>query len=87
LAGLGFLLHHIVIPTDLTDALRERLTKTAAGIVVFGHTHKPYAETHGGVFFLNPGYTGRQRFDLPRSLVRLEIDDTSKQFRHELVWL
>ena len=29
----------------------------------------------GNTLYLNPGYTGRQRFDLPRSLAILKCDD------------
>ena len=39
--------------------------------VVFGHTHKAHRETIGRTLFLNPGYAGRQRFSLPRSVALL----------------
>ena len=47
----------------------------AAGFaaVIFGHSHKPLIETHGGVLYLNPGSAGPRRFKLPVSVGRLSI--------------
>ena len=74
LAGRKFLIHHIVNPHALSDALKSRLARAQPDIVMFGHTHKPFNETIGGVWFFNPGYAGRQRFDLPRSVAILHLD-------------
>ena len=40
---------------------------------MFGHTHKPFAQQVGSILYFNPGYAGRQRFDLPRSVAVMEI--------------
>jgi putative phosphoesterase len=47
----------------------------AAGFsaVIYGHSHKPSAETRRGVLYLNPGSAGPRRFDLPVTLVRLRV--------------
>ena len=36
-----------------------------AGLVVFGHSHRPVVETVGGVLAVNPGSAGRRRFRDP----------------------
>ncbi len=45
-----------------------------AGLVVFGHTHRPLMERVGSAWFVNPGSCGPRRFDLPVGLVRGRID-------------
>jgi uncharacterized protein len=67
-----FLLHHIVNPHAPHDDLAARIAREKPDVVVFGHTHKPFCETINGILYLNPGYAGRQRFNLPRSLAILE---------------
>lgn len=76
LAGRRFLLQHIVNPHAPDDALRERLAQDRPDVVVFGHTHKPFCETIGGILFFNPGYAGKSRFNQPRSLAILHCDAT-----------
>jgi putative phosphoesterase len=68
LANRKFLLHHIVDLRSPTDAIHRRITREAPDAVVFGHTHKPFCETRGGKLYFNPGYAGKQRFNLPRSV-------------------
>lgn len=75
LAGRKFLIHHIVNPHALTDELAARMARVRPDVVLFGHTHQPFDETIDGVRFLNPGYAGRQRFELPRSVARLHCDE------------
>lgn len=85
LAGRKFLVHHIVNPRSPTDTLKERLAREQPDVVVFGHTHKPFRESLGPTLFLNPGYAGKPRFGLDRSVAVLECDSgaLSCQF-HEL---
>jgi hypothetical protein len=45
------------------------------GIVVFGHSHQPLAETRDGVLWFNPGSAGPRRFRLPVSVGRLVVED------------
>jgi putative phosphoesterase len=75
LAGRKFLLHHIVDPRNPASDLRETISRARPDVVVFGHTHKPFSETIDNVLFLNPGYAGKQRFNLPRTLACLYIED------------
>jgi putative phosphoesterase len=72
LAGRKFLLHHIVNPPAPDDALRERLALERPDVVVFGHTHKPFCETIQGTLFFNPGYAGKSRFGMERTVAILE---------------
>jgi putative phosphoesterase len=69
-----FLVHHIVEPRQLTDKLRRKIIRENPDVVVFGHTHKPFCESVGNTLFLNPGYAGKQRFELPRTIAILTCD-------------
>jgi hypothetical protein len=51
------------------------MSKERPHVVVFGHTHKKFCETIGGVLYFNPGYAGGQRFQLPRSVAVLHCSD------------
>ena len=76
LGGRKFLVHHIVNPHALTDELGLRIARERPDVVVFGHTHTRFYETISGVLFLNPGYAGKQRFALERSVAILHCDTT-----------
>jgi putative phosphoesterase len=69
-----FLLHHIVRPRELSDPLAARIAKEKPHAVVFGHTHKKFAETVNGIFFFNPGYAGKPKFGAERSVAILHLD-------------
>ncbi len=71
LGGRKVLLHHIVNPRSLEETLEARIQREQPAIVVFGHTHKPFCEKLNGVLFFNPGYAGKSRFGLPRSVAIL----------------
>jgi uncharacterized protein len=74
LDGRKFLVHHIVNPQSLTDPIRSRIARERPDRVVFGHTHKPYSASLGGTRFFNPGYAGKPRFALQRSVAILHCD-------------
>ena len=44
-------------------------------VVIHGHSHKPTAEIHSNVLYLNPGSAGPVRFNLPVCLSTLELQD------------
>jgi uncharacterized protein len=44
-----------------------------AGLVVFGHTHRPVMVNLEGTWFVNPGSCGPRRFDLPVEVVRATL--------------
>jgi putative phosphoesterase len=85
IGGRKFLVHHIVNPHAPTDDLKHRMATVRPDAVVFGHTHKPFCETTGGVLFFNPGYAGKQRFALERSVAILHCD--AKKMRPEFITL
>ncbi len=85
LAGRKFLVHHVVNPRRLTDSLQERIERERPDAVVFGHTHKPFKEVVDGILFFNPGYAGKSRFGLARSVAILQSDKHG--ITGEIAWL
>ncbi len=75
LAGRKFLVHHIVNPQALSEDLQNRIARERPEVIVFGHTHKPFSATVGGTLFFNPGYAGKSRFGMQRSVAILHCDD------------
>jgi putative phosphoesterase len=74
LAQKKFLIQHIVNPWAMPEPFQKRLAREQPAVVVFGHSHRPFAETVNGVFFFNPGYAGRPRFGTKRSVAILHGD-------------
>jgi hypothetical protein len=81
LAKKKFLIHHIVYPQSPSDKLKARITREKPDAVIFGHTHKRFCETIGGILFFNPGYSGKPKFGAERSVATLHCDD--KEIRAE----
>ena len=81
LAKKKFLIHHIVHPQAPSDRLKARIASERPDAVIFGHTHKRFCETTGGVLFFNPGYSGKPKFGAERSVAILHCDD--KEIRAE----
>ena len=75
LAGRKFLLHHIVNPHDLAEPIKPRVLREKPDVVVFGHTHKPFCETIKGTLYFNPGYAGKSRFGMERTLAIMRLDE------------
>ncbi len=73
LEGWRFLLHHIVDPYRLSDTVAQRVKREHARVVVFGHTHKPFRGEFHDVLFFNPGYAGKSRFGMQRSVAVLVV--------------
>lgn len=72
--GRKFLVHHIVGLRSLADGIRDRIARAQPAVVVFGHTHQPHEERRGGTLFINPGYAGKPRFGMERSVALLHWD-------------
>ncbi len=85
LAARKFLIQHIVSPRALDQQIARHILRQRPEVVVFGHTHKPYSETLGGMLFFNPGYAGRPRFGAARSVAILHCD--AKAIRPQFVAL
>ena len=75
LAGRKFFIHHIVNPFAPGERVRERIAREQPRVVVFGHTHKRFCETMGGILFFNPGYSGKPKLNLERSVAILHCDE------------
>lgn len=69
-----FLVHHIVDVVAPHETLKRRIIRERPDVVVFGHTHKRFCETIGDTLYFNPGYAGKQRFNLERSVAVLTCD-------------
>jgi putative phosphoesterase len=85
LAPRKFLVHHIINPQALDQQVSRHIIRQRPEVIVFGHTHKPFNETLGGMLFFNPGYAGRPKFGAARSIAILHCD--GKQIRPEFVAL
>lgn len=85
LAGLKFMVHHIVNPREPDDKLKARIAKERPDVLIFGHTHKPFNETIGRILYFNPGAAGKARFGLPRTLAIL--DCSADEIKPELIRL
>jgi hypothetical protein len=71
LDGLKILVHHIVTPGGKHQPILNRIERERPDVVVFGHTHRPFNQRLGGTWYINPGYAGRRRFDMERSVALL----------------
>ena len=74
LAGRKFLVHHIVNPRALREPFTSLIERARPDVVVFGHTHRRFCETIGGILFLNPGYAGAPKVGQERSVAILHCD-------------
>lgn len=84
-AAQKFLVHHIVEPRSLGDDLKLKIQREKPNVVVFGHTHKPFNEVIGGILFFNPGYAGKNKFGLQRSIAILHCE--GKEIRPQFISL
>jgi putative phosphoesterase len=83
LAQKKFLIHHIVNPWALSETVAQQVKRQRPDAVIFGHTHKPFAQMVDGVFFFNPGYAGRPKFGAARSVAILQV--AGPEIRHEYI--
>jgi len=74
LGSKKFMLHHIVPPFTPDPGLLSKLTRTETNVLIFGHTHRQFAKTFDNVFLFNPGYSGKPRHGVERSVAILETD-------------
>ena len=71
-----FFLHHIVELPNPAERLKKRIIRENPDVVIFGHTHKPHCEALGQTLYFNPGYAGKPRFKMPRSVAVLYCDNS-----------
>jgi putative phosphoesterase len=80
LAQRRFFVHHIVNPHALKENLQSQVARERPDAVVFGHTHKAFCETIGGVLYLNPGYAGKPKFGAVRSVAIMHCQEMRVEF-------
>jgi putative phosphoesterase len=83
LADRKFLVHHIVFPPAPSEKLKTRIAGERPDAVIFGHTHKRFCQTIDGILFFNPGYSGKPKFGVERSVAILHC--VEKEIRHEFI--
>jgi uncharacterized protein len=69
-----FLIHHIVNPHAPADKIKRRIIRENPDVVIFGHTHERFCQTITQTLYFNPGYAGKPRFNLGRSVAVLTCD-------------
>ena len=80
LAQRKFFVHHIVNPHALKENLQLQVARERPDAVLFGHTHKAFCETIGGVLYLNPGYAGKPKFGAERTVAILRGQEMRVEF-------
>ncbi len=75
LGGRKFIIHHIVDIQSPTAPIKRRIIRENPDVVVFGHTHKPLSQQIEKTLYFNPGYAGKSRFGLARSVAILHCDE------------
>src|ERR1019366_7487566 len=86
LAQRKFFVHHIVNPHALKENLQFQVARERPDAVVFGHTHKAFCETIGGVLYLNPGYAGKPKFGAERTVAILRGQEMRVEFPGRAEW-
>lgn len=71
-----FLVHHIIDPKAPHDKIKRKIIRENPDVVIFGHSHKPFCETIGNTLYFNPGYAGKPRLAMERSVAVLLCDDS-----------
>jgi putative phosphoesterase len=82
LGGLRFVLRHIFDARSPGGEMRKLLHREKPHVIIFGHTHVPCIERWGDMILFNPGYAGRQRFKLPRSVGIIRCDELGISAQH-----
>jgi putative phosphoesterase len=71
-----FFLHHIIELPNPADRIKKRIIRENPDVVIFGHTHKPFCEAMGQTLYFNPGYAGKPRFKMRRTVAVLNCDES-----------
>ena len=84
LGDRSFLVHHIGDPREQAGSVHRRIRNDKPDVIVFGHTHKTYNEVRDGILYFNPGYAGKPRFNLPRTIAVLHCvpGEIRAEFHH-----
>lgn len=66
---------HRIYVRHIVDEIDVVPSTEGLSAVVYGHSHKPSIEYHGGVLYLNPGSAGPRRFKLPVTVAKMSVVD------------
>ncbi len=81
----ALVVHQIGARTRLLPTVRRAVARSAARILIHGHSHRPGAAVDDGLLVVNPGSAGPRRFSLPRSAGVLDVEDSRAVVRlHDL---
>jgi uncharacterized protein len=76
IAGKTFYVRHQFATVEkMNTAQQSLIEKRMPDVVIFGHSHQAYAGRWRGTLLFNPGSAGPRRFNLPRSVGLLELQD------------
>lgn len=75
--GLHIYVIHDIKQIDIDPAA------SGAGIVIYGHSHKPVEKREEGIIYVNPGGAGPKRFNLPISVAA--IKKTGSEIKVEFI--
>jgi len=67
--------NHRIIMLHNIDDLNLDPKAADIDIVIFGHSHKPYAKCKKGVWYINPGSAGPHRFMTSATVATLTFED------------
>ena len=67
---------HTVHMRHIPDEFDPDPPPNLPGVVIWGHTHRPLIERHGGVLYVNPGSAGPRRFSNPISIAFLRLSES-----------
>jgi len=79
LNGWRILVHHIVGRPHPGSSMLAHVARAQAQVVIFGHTHERSLDREGGVLWVNPGYFGKPRPMVRRSLALLHLKPTGPE--------
>lgn len=65
------------------ESLARHFSLQSPKVIVFGHTHRAYAQCHDGIWVVNPGPAGKPRFRDKPSVVVMTWDDDSDRLDFE----
>lgn len=80
-----FLVHRVIERGRHIPWVAEEILKVEPDIVVFGHTHEPYAEVRDGILYFNPGSASRARNGKSLGVGIINIKNGS--MKHDIICL
>jgi uncharacterized protein len=74
--GRTFYVRHQFATVEKMSAAQQRIIEQhMPDAVIFGHSHKAYIGRWRGTLLFNPGGAGPKRFNLPRTVGLLELQE------------